>query len=265
MRLENKVALVTGGAIGIGKSIVELFHKEGAKVIVTDINDVEGRQVAKDFSCEYYHLDVSKAEDWEIVFKEIKTRYKRLDVLVNNAGLMGFATGNGPFDPENFDEESWHKIHSVNLDGTALGCKYAISAMKNNGGGSIVNVSSRSGIVGVPGAAAYASSKAAVRNHTKSVALYCAEKNYNIRCNSIHPAAILTLMWDPMLGQGKDREKALKAISDEIPLKRMGMPLDVAYGVLYLATDESSYVTGIELNIDGGILAGSSAAVKKHN
>lgn len=263
MRLKNKITLVSGAARGIGKSIVELFHKEGATVIVTDINDVDGKKVAKKLSSEYYHLDVSKTKDWEIVFKAIKARYKRLDILVNNAGITGFIDGIGPFDPENFDKETWDKVHSVNLDGVVLGCKHAIGIMKNNGGGSIINISSRSGIVGIPGAAAYASSKAAVRNHTKTVALCCAEKNYNIRCNSIHPAAILTPMWDPMLGKGKNRKKAIESISANIPLKRMGKPLDVAYAALYLASDESSYLTGIELNVDGGILAGSFTTQKK--
>lgn len=134
--------------------------------------------------------------------------------------------------------------------------------MKANGG-SIVNISSRSGLVGIPQMVAYASSKASVRNHTKSVALFCADNNYNIRCNSIHPGAILTPMWDPMLGDNQEsRESMIKMISDDIPIKKMGEAIDVAYAILYLASDESQYVTGIRLNIDGGILAGSSAAPK---
>src|SRR5690606_22378860 len=138
--------------------------------------------------------------------------------------------------------------------------KYGIAMMKPRGGGSIVNLSSRSGIVGIPGAVAYASSKASVRNHTKSVALFCAEKKYNIRCNSIHPAAIMTPMWDAMLGEGEQREKIIKSVEFGIPLGHFGDPIDVAYGALYLASDESKYVTGIELTIDGGILAGSEAS-----
>jgi len=146
-----------------------------------------------------------------------------------------------------------------------LGCKYGIKNMKAGDGASIVNVSSRSGIVGIPQAVAYASSKAALRNHTKSVALYCAEKNYPIRCNSLHPAAILTPMWDAMLGEGEQREAAIDAISADIPMRKMGEPRDVAFAALYLASDESKYVTGIELNIDGGILAGSAAAPSSNN
>jgi NAD(P)-dependent dehydrogenase (short-subunit alcohol dehydrogenase family) len=135
--------------------------------------------------------------------------------------------------------------------------------MKTNPGSSIINISSRSGLVGIAGAAAYASSKAAVRNHTKSVALYCAGENYPIRCNSIHPAAILTPMWEPMLGTGPDREKRMLDIAKDIPMKKMGMPIDVAKAVVFLASDDSSYITGIELNIDGGLLAGASAPPKK--
>lgn len=142
-----------------------------------------------------------------------------------------------------------------------LGCKYAISLMKKNGG-SIVNISFRSGIVGIPAAVAYASSKASVRNHTKSVALYCAEKGYKIRCNSVHPAAIMTPMWDAMLGEGIERDKVIKQVESGIPLGKFGEAIDVAYGVLYLASEESKYVTGIELTIDGGILAGSEAKPK---
>lgn len=191
--------------------------------------------------------------------KYINEKFSQLDVLVNNAGIGGFTQTKGPHNAENFDLESWHKVMAVNADGVALGCKYAIQLMKSNQAGSIVNISSRSGLVGIPQMVAYAASKAAVRNHTKSVALYCAEKRYNIRCNSIHPGAILTPMWDPMLGEGIDRENMIRKISSEIPLGKMGTAVDLAYATLYLASDESKYVTGIELNVDGGILAGSTA------
>lgn len=152
-------------------------------------------------------------------------------------------------------------MHAVNLDGVFLGCKYGIQLMKKKGG-AIINMSSRSGLVGIPAAAAYASSKAAVRNHSKSVALYCAEKNYNIRCNSLHPAAVLTPLWDTMLGTDSNKQQLIEEIARQIPFRRMGEPIDVAYAVLYLASDESRYITGIELTIDGGILAGSAAPPK---
>lgn len=261
-RLENKIALITGAARGIGKAIAELFSAEGAQVILSDINDILGQDVAdKIGACsKYIHLDVSKESDWEFVSTFIEKEYGRLDVIVNNAGITGFLETQGPHDPENLDLESWHHVHRTNLDGVALGCKYGIRLMRHSKHASIINISSRSGIVGIPGAAAYASSKAAVRNHTKSVALYCAEQAYPIRCNSIHPGAILTPMWDAMLGEGAQREATIKDIAAEVPLGIMGAPEDVAYGALYLASDESKYVTGIELNIDGGILAGSAAA-----
>lgn len=261
-RLLNKIALVTGAAQGIGRAIAERFHTEGAIVLVSDINDPGGMEVANQFSerAEYHHLDVSQESDWQKVFQVIEHKFGRLDVLVNNAGISGFIQTPGPHTPEDMDLASWHRVHAVNSDGVALGCKYAIRLMKQHQNGSIVNISSRAGIVGIPRMVAYAASKAAVRNHTKSVALYCAEMRYNIRCNSIHPGAILTPMWDPMLGEGDQREKTIREISSQVPLGRMGTPLDVANAALYFASDESTYVTGSELHIDGGILAGSEAA-----
>ena len=261
-RLQDKVVLITGAARGIGQAIGELFAVEGATVILSDINDELGKQVALNIGpqAEYMHLDVSQESEWEHVSKRIEDKYHHIDVVINNAGITGFFETSGPHDPENLDLNSWHKVHQTNLDGVALGCKYGIRLMKGAKAASIVNISSRSGLVGIPAATGYASSKAAVRNHTKSVALYCAEKHYPIRCNSIHPGAILTPMWDAMLGSGNQREEAIKNIAADVPLGNMGDPADVAYAALYLASDESKYVTGIELNIDGGILAGTTAA-----
>jgi 3(or 17)beta-hydroxysteroid dehydrogenase len=263
MRLKDKIALITGSARGIGKSSAELFHKEGAIVIVSDIRDEEGSAVAERLrtNADYLHLDVGSEESWISAAAYITQKYGRLDILVNNAGITGFLETAGALDAENSDLKSWNEVHKVNATGVMLGCKYAIKLMKDKGG-SIVNISSRSGIVGIPGAVAYASSKAAVRNHTKSVALFCTEKGYDIRCNSIHPAAIMTPMWDAVLGEGKQRQQAIDDIERGIPMGRFGEPIDVAYGILYLASDESTYVTGIELTIDGGILAGGDAKPK---
>jgi 3(or 17)beta-hydroxysteroid dehydrogenase len=260
MRLRNKIALITGAARGIGQATAEMFHREGANVIITDIRDEEGNKLSDSLGkgSEYRHLNVKHEQEWKEIADYIREKYGPLDILVNNAGITGFLEANGPFDAEHADRETWEEVHRVNSTGVMLGCKYAINLMKEKGG-SIVNISSRSGVVGIPGAVAYAASKAAVRNHTKSVALYCAEKGYNIRCNSIHPAAIMTPMWDAMLGEGEQRRKIIEDVEFGIPMGHFGEPVDVAYGALYLASDESKYVTGIELTIDGGILAGSEA------
>lgn len=264
-RLLGKIALITGAAQGIGEEIAKTFADEGAFVIVSDINDAKGKKVAEIIgnTSIYLTLNVSMEEDWQKAISEILKKFNKLDIVVNNAGITGFQEGFGLQDPENATLESWRQVHAVNSDGTFLGCKYAIQAMKNSESGSIINISSRSGLVGIPGAAAYAASKAAVRNHTKSVALYCCQQGYSIRCNSIHPAAILTPMWEPMLGSGPEREVRIASISKDIPMQKMGTTKDVANAALFLASDESAYITGAEFNIDGGILAGASASPQK--
>ena len=263
-RIEGKVALITGAAQGIGKACAELFVREGAYVLLTDVKDELGKRTAQALGAKagYMHLDVSEEEEWREVVDRLLKERGHFDILINNAGITGLQSPFGPQNPEEASLESWRKIHAINSDGTFLGCKYAIRAMKKSGG-AIVNISSRSGIVGIPGAAAYAASKAAVRNHTKSVALYCCQKGYNIRCNSIHPAAIFTPMWEEMLPQGKGRDEALAQMAREIPMQKFGEPEDVAYAALFLASAESKYITGSELDVDGGILAGSSASPGK--
>lgn len=255
-KLKGKTCLITGAARGIGEAIARAFAKEGAEIIITDINETAGRAVADDLGARFERLDVAREEDWARIAKLIPA----LDVLVNNAGVTGFENGETVHDPEHASLDAWRDVHRVNLDGTFLGCRYAIKAMRDAGKGSIINISSRSGMVGIPGAAAYASSKAAIRNHTKSVALYCAQQGLNIRCNSIHPAAILTPMWEPMLGDGKDRDARMAALVSDTPLKRFGTPEEVAALAVLLASDDAAYMTGTELTMDGGILAGSAAA-----
>ena len=262
-RAQGKVALITGAARGIGAETARLLAKEGASVIVTDIEPDAGQALADEIGGTFWKLDVSEEEEWRGVSAAVQKQFGRLDILFNNAGITGFNENIGSQDPETITLDAWHQVHRVNLDGVFLGCKYGIGLMKEKGG-SIINMSSRSGMVGIPAASAYASSKAAVRNHTKTVALYCAEKGYKIRCNSLHPGAILTPMWDPMLGsEGPARDQAMAAIGAGVPLGHMGHPKDVAFAVLYLGTDESAYITGTELTIDGGILAGSTSAPKK--
>ncbi|WP_223116247.1 glucose 1-dehydrogenase [Nitrincola alkalisediminis] len=260
MRLQNKVALITGAARGIGESIAKAYAAEGAFVYVTDIDLINGPIVAQAIgsSASFVFLDVRNEKAWSDITDSIIETNGRLDIVVNNAGITGFEESFEAHDPEHATLEAWRSVHETNLDGVFLGCKYAIQAMRVTGSGSIINISSRSGLVGIPAAAAYASSKAAVRNHTKSVALYCAEQGMKVRCNSIHPAAILTPMWEPMLGSGPDREANMAMFVQDTPLRRFGTPEEVAAVAVMLASDESSYITGTEINIDGGILAGSA-------
>ncbi|GAA4769077.1 glucose 1-dehydrogenase [Stakelama sediminis] len=255
-RLTGKTCIVTGAARGIGEAIARAFHAEGATVLVTDKDRETGTRTAEDIGCTFHPLDVTREADWAALADSFPTA----DVVVNNAGITGFEDGPVAHDPEHAALEDWRAVHRVNLDGTFLGCRYAIGAMKAKGAGSIINISSRSGLVGIPLAAAYAASKAAVRNHSKSVALYCAQQGWKIRCNSIHPAAILTPIWEPMLGTGEDREDRMAALVADTPLKRFGTPEEVAAVAVMLASDEATYVTGAEFNIDGGLLAGSAAA-----
>jgi NAD(P)-dependent dehydrogenase (short-subunit alcohol dehydrogenase family) len=263
-RLFGKVALVTGAARGIGEAISSAFAAEGAFVFISDIADEAGLRLATSLapSAEYVHLDVREESNWIAAIKAIKEKHGGLDIVVNNAGITGFEAGEFVHDPENASLESWRHVHRTNLDGVFLGCKYAIMAMRPRKSGSIINISSRSGLVGIPGAAAYASSKAAVRNHTKTVALYCAEQGLKVRCNSIHPAAVMTPMWEPMLGTGLGREERIAELVKDTPLRRFGKAEEVAAVAVLLASDEASYMTGTELNIDGGLLAGSAATPK---
>ncbi|MBL0924215.1 MAG: SDR family oxidoreductase [Sphingomonadaceae bacterium] len=255
-KLQNKSALVTGGARGIGEAIARCFAREGAQVIIADIDEVNGGRVAGETGGIYFKLDVSSEKDWA----DLSAAHPEIDIVVNNAGITGFEDGPGPHDPEHASLEEWHRVHAVNLDGTFLGCRYAIKAMRAKASGAIINMSSRSGLVGIPGAAAYASSKAAIRNHTKSVALYCAQQGLNIRCNSIHPAAILTPMWEALIGDGPDREERMAAMVADTPMRRFGTVEEVAAIALLLASDDATYMTGSEVHLDGGLLAGSAAS-----
>lgn len=255
-RLEGKTALITGAARGIGEAVARRFAAEGAIVWVTDI-DPAGAEIAAAIAGHFELLDVRNEAAWDAVM----ARVGAIDIMVNNAGITGFEGEAAAHDPENVSLSDWRAVHAVNLEGTFLGCRAAIRAMRPRGTGSIINMSSRSGIVGIPAAAAYASSKAAVRNHTKSVALWCASAGLAIRCNSIHPAAILTPMWEPMLGTTPaEREAALTAFVADVPLRRFGTADEVAAMAAYLASDDAAYVTGSEFHIDGGILAGAAAS-----
>lgn len=255
-KLQNKICVVTGGASGIGRGTCQAFAHEGATVLLTDIDCDAAQRAANEIGCAFAELDVRDEAHWE----RLAGNHPKIDVLVNNAGVTGFESSIGPHDPEHASMADWRAVHAVNTDGTFLGCRYAIGAMKGAGTGSIINISSRSGLVGIPGAAAYAASKAAIRNHSKSVALYCAGQGWKIRCNSVHPAAILTPMWEPMLGTGPDRDAKMAALVADTPLKRFGTVEEVAALCVFLASDASAYMTGAELMLDGGLLAGSAAS-----
>jgi 3(or 17)beta-hydroxysteroid dehydrogenase len=258
-RLAHKTALVTGAARGIGAAIAEAFVREGAQVVVSDVNEALGRATAERLGAAWLKLDVRDELAWIGAMARILDTHGRLDVLVNNAGISGLE-GGAPHDPEHAALADWRAVLATNLDGVFLGCKHGLRAMRRSSrSGALINIASRSGVVGIPAAAAYAASKAAVCNHTRSVALYCAEQRLPIRCNAILPAAILTPMWEPMLGSGPERDSNQAAVVADTPLRRFGQPEEVAALAVLLASDECRYMTGSELHVDGGLLAGSAA------
>ncbi len=252
-RVEDKVALVTGGASGIGRASALRLAAEGARVVVSDRDTQGGPRVASELGggARFVSHDVRDEGAWRRALEETVAAFGRLDVLVNVAGILGEPTGQ---DPEHATLEEFRRINQVNLEGTFLGCKTAIPVMRASGG-SIVNISSVAGILGTPMLAAYGAGKAGVRQITKSVAVYCAQQGDHIRCNSIHPGLIETAMIEGVLRStgGDDLEAARAAYRGRIPLGVFGSPEDVAHGVVYLASDESRYVTGAELVIDGGL------------
>ena len=246
MRLEGKIALISGGARGQGAVEARLFAREGAKVVFGDILDEQGRMVEAELSesgadATYVHLDVTKEADWVSAVEATLSRYGRLDVLVNNAGISIRKS------IEDTTEEDWDRIMGINAKGVFLGTKHAIPAMRKAGGGSIINISSVAGMVGSRfTGGSYAATKGAVRLLTKSTAIQYAKEG--IRCNSVHPGLIETPMNEALLSDPEIREMRLQPV----PMGRVGTAEEVAYGVLFLASDESSFMTGSELVIDGG-------------
>ncbi len=246
MRLEGKVALISGGARGMGAEEALLFAREGARVVIGDVLE-EGRDIAAQIGggqAIFVRLDVTREADWQRAVSMAEEVYKRLDILVNNAGVS--AVGG----IEDTTVEEWDRVMEVNAKGVFLGTKHAIPAMQRSGGGSIINISSQLGIVAMnESSPQYIASKGAVRLLTKSTALqYAAD---GIRCNSVHPGPIVTPMTQGRRSDGAVRE----LMESRIPLGRYGEAIDVAYGVLYLASDEASFMTGSELVIDGGWVA----------
>lgn len=250
-RVEGKIALVTGAASGIGRACARRLAIEGAQVVLTDRKLADGAAAADELGAPHVFraLDVTDPAAWASAVDETVRAFGRLDVLVNAAGVGVM------HDIERTTLEEWRLVHAVNSEGTFLGCQAAIRAMKATGGGSIINVSSVAGIVADADLAAYCASKGAVRLLTKSVALHTARAGYGIRCNSVHPAFIDTPMVDAMLTAVADRGLSRAKLARAIPLGRIGEVDDVAHLVVYLASDESKFVTGAELVIDGGLSA----------
>ena len=248
-RLDGKVALISGGARGQGATEAKLCAREGAQVVFGDVLDEDGRHVEAEIrtaggDATYVPLDVTSEDDWRAAVALAEHTYGRLNVLVNNAGIVIRKS------IEETTEDDWDRILAVNLKGVFLGTKQAIPAMRRAGGGSIINISSTAGLVGSPyGSAAYTATKGGVRLFTKSTALQHATDH--IRCNSVHPGPVETAMLQEALADPTTREERLR----RVPLGRVGTVDDIAYGVLYLASDESSFVTGSELVIDGGSTA----------
>ena len=259
-RVEGKVALVTGAASGIGLGCAQRLAQEGAAVVLTDVQDDKGRRAAEAIAAKggkawYLHHEVTREQPWVDVIEEVRAREGRLDVLVNNAGI-GISGSVLTMSLDDFQKQT-----SVNLDGVFLGVKHAIPLMREGGGGSIINMSSVAGLKGSAILAGYCATKGGVRLFTKAVAMECATAKDGVRVNSVHPGIIETPIWDTIVGLSEAGDNArpprgavLDSMSAEaVPLGVKGYPEDIANGVLWLASDESRYVTGAELVIDGGL------------
>lgn len=247
-RLAGKVALVTGGASGLGSAICAAFAAEGAFVAVADVNETDGRPVVKSLgsTARFIHLDVTDSENWNAGVAETVAAFGGLDILVNNAGITIIGS------IEALSLEDWNKTLHVDLTGPFLGCKAVIPVMKANNGGSIINISSTAGLRASEHLAGYNAAKAGVTLMTQSVALHCAKQRYNIRANSIHPGIIRTPMLEKVLAQSPDAPAMMDVWISQHPVGHIGEPSDVANMAIYLASDESKFVTGAACVVDGG-------------
>jgi NAD(P)-dependent dehydrogenase (short-subunit alcohol dehydrogenase family) len=254
-RVRGKTALVTGAAQGIGRAAAVALAREGARVLLTDLNGEGASAAARAIDAELgvgtafaVRHDVTSEADWKAAIAYAGEALGGLSVLVNNAGMAQLGS------VEDLSLEEWRRSMSVNADSVFLGCKYALPLMRENQPGSVINLSSIAGLIASPNFAAYNASKAAVWLLTKSVALHCARNSWDIRCNSVHPTSIRTPILDSLIGE-RDEATVLAKLARQVPLGRLGEADDVANGILYLASDESRFMTGAELKLDGGISA----------
>jgi NAD(P)-dependent dehydrogenase (short-subunit alcohol dehydrogenase family) len=244
MRLSGKVALVTGGASGLGRAICHRFVAEGASVIIADIDEATGTALATELgdAARFEQLDVTLEADWARVVMSLGS----LDILVNNAGITTLGS------IEHVTLEQFRREFEVDVVGVFLGCKAGVAKMKTGAGGSIINMSSMTGVRAQADLVAYNGAKAAVTHMTKSVALHCAKQGYGIRCNSVHPGLIRTPIIDKVLAQSDDPDSVYAGWMEVLPIGRLGTPEEVAAICVYLASDESAFATGAEFRIDGG-------------
>jgi NAD(P)-dependent dehydrogenase (short-subunit alcohol dehydrogenase family) len=248
-RLTGKVVIVTGGASGIGLAAARRFVGHGATAIIADIDFARATAIASESEgIVAMALDVVEDAQWTRLFDDVVARFGKVDALINSCGVFSMR------DIESISLEEWSRTMSVNVDGVFLGCRHAVRAMKAHGG-SIVNLSSVSGLIGGRNTVAYNASKGAVRLLTKSVALHCAHKQYGIRCNSVHPTFVETPMFDAALATSRDPERMRAALLSVVPLGRPAQAVEVADMLVYLISDESQFVTGAEFVIDGGMTA----------
>ena len=244
-RLQGKVAIITGAAKGLGEADARMFAREGATVILTDMDADNGRRVAGEIgsSAEFHVQDVRDEQGWEDLIADVVSRHGRLDILVNNAGVVE----PGTIETQTADE--YRFVMAVSADGAFYGCKYAVPAMKASGGGAIVNMCSIASIVGEPIVVAYAMAKGAIESLTRSVAVHCANNQYNIRCNSVHPAGILTPMVVGIGPKVVGRDDLRPASEGPAP-SALGEPDDIANTVLFLASEESKFINGAAIRVD---------------